>query len=126
MTGRVVHFEITADNVERAHGFYRDAFGWDMTSVPGMAYTMVVTTPVGPDGMPAEPGSINGGMLHREGPLTSPILTVDVDDIDDALARLEKAGGKTVIGRQEVGDMGFSAYFEDTEGNLLGLWQATS
>jgi predicted enzyme related to lactoylglutathione lyase len=46
-----------------------------------------------------------------------------VDDLDDALARVEKLGGKVAIGRQPVGTMGYSAYFHDTEGNLIGLWQ---
>ena len=123
MSGRVVHFEIPADDVERAQGFYREAFGWQMTTVPGMEYTMVNTVPSGPDGMPTEPGAINGGMLRRQDPVTTPVVTVDVDNVDDALARLERLGGKTVVGRQAVGDMGFSAYFEDSEGNMVGLWE---
>ena len=41
------------------------------------------------------------------------------------MARVEKLGGKIAIGRQQVGDMGVSAYFHDTEGNLIGLWQST-
>ena len=63
MTGRVVHFEIPADDVDRARSFYRDAFGWQMSGLPEMGYTMVGTTPTGENGMPSEPGSINGGMF---------------------------------------------------------------
>ena len=123
MDGQVVHFEIPADDVERARGFYRDAFGWRIDPMPEMDYTMVSTTPSGPDGMPTEPGAINGGMMPRQGPVTSPVITVNVDDVDAALAKLEKLGGKTITGRQAVADMGFSAYFQDTEGNVVGLWQ---
>jgi uncharacterized protein len=123
MSGQVVHFEIPADDVERARGFYREAFGWQLAPMPEMNYTMISTTKSGSDGMPLEPGAINGGMLPRSGAITSPVITVDVDDVDAALAKLEKLGGKTVAGRQAVGDMGFTGYFADTEGNVVGLWQ---
>ena len=123
MSGRVVHFEIPADDIERARDFYREAFGWNVSPMPEMDYTMLGTTPTDERGMPAEPGSINGGMMRRQDPLTTPVVTVDVDDIDKALERIGSLGGSTVIPRQAVGDMGFVAYFRDCEGNLLGLWQ---
>jgi uncharacterized protein len=123
MSGQVVHFEIPTDDMGRAQDFYREAFGWQLTSIPEMGYTLVSTTPAGPDGRPTEPGAINGGMLTRQAPITAPVVTIDVDDIDEAMAKVEKLGGKAAITRQAVGDMGFSAYFTDTEGNLIGLWQ---
>jgi predicted enzyme related to lactoylglutathione lyase len=84
---------------------------------------MVTTTPTDDTGRPSEIGGINGGMLERQGPITGPVITIGVDDLDGALTRIEKLGGKVAIGRQPVGDMGFSAYVHDTEGNLIGLWQ---
>jgi predicted enzyme related to lactoylglutathione lyase len=51
------------------------------------------------------------------------VLTVEVDDIDEALEKIGTLGGTTVSAKQAVGDMGFSAYFKDPEGNLMGLWQ---
>jgi uncharacterized protein len=123
VSGKVVHFEIPADDVERAQAFYREAFGWRIDSMPDFNYSMVGTTATDEAGRPTEPGAINGGMLPRQDPITSPVVTIDVDDIDAALARIEKLGGKTVLARQAVGEMGFSAYFTDSEGNLLGLWQ---
>jgi predicted enzyme related to lactoylglutathione lyase len=119
----VVHFEVPYDDEDRAHGFYREAFGWELQTVPGMGYTLATTAPSGERG-PTEPGAINGGMLAKQGPITAPIVTIGVGDLDDALARVEKLGGAVVIGRQAVGDMGFSAYVRDTEGNVIGLWQA--
>lgn len=121
---KVVHFEIPADNLERAQGFYRQAFGWALNSVPGMGYTLVQTTESGKDGSPAEPGAINGGMLARQAPITNPVITVQVDSIDDSIKQIEKLGGRVVRGKQPVGDMGFAAYFRDTEGNVVGLWQS--
>jgi predicted enzyme related to lactoylglutathione lyase len=123
MSGRVVHFEIPADDVARAEDFYRSAFGWNLNSMPDMGYTMVSTTPTDDQGAPKDPGAINGGMLKREAPVTSPVITIDVDDIDKALETIGSKGGSTVQGKQSVMDMGFSAYFKDSEGNLMGLWE---
>jgi uncharacterized protein len=120
---KVVHFEVPFDDAERATGFYREAFGWQLTSMPQFQYTMVTTTPTDEQGRPGEAGGINGGMLFRQGPITAPVITIGVDELDEAMARVEKLGGKVAIGRQEVGGMGWSAYFHDTEGNLIGLWQ---
>jgi predicted enzyme related to lactoylglutathione lyase len=120
---KVVHFEVPFDDGERATTFYREAFGWQLNSMPQMQYTLVSTTTTDEQGRPSEPGAINGGMLARQGPITAPIITIGVENLDDALSRIEKLGGKVAIGRQTVGDMGYSAYFHDTEGNLIGLWQ---
>jgi predicted enzyme related to lactoylglutathione lyase len=122
MTGRVVHFEIPYDDGDRARTFYRQAFGWNLQGWGGGEYTLVMTGPTGDQG-PTEPGYIGGGMMRREGAYTSPVVTVDVEDIDATLTRIEELGGTTVTGRQPVGDMGFTAYFRDPEGNLMGLWQ---
>jgi predicted enzyme related to lactoylglutathione lyase len=123
MSGRVVHFEIPFDDGDRARAFYQDAFGWNVMHMPDMGYTMVSTGPTAEQGPPLEPGYIGGGMMQRADFAQGPIITVDVDDIDAALAKVEELGGKTVRPRQEVGDMGFAAYFNDSEGNLMGLWQ---
>lgn len=125
MSGKVVHFELPVDDQNRAKAFYAEAFGWNLADVPGMAYTLVTTTPSGDRG-PTEPGAINGGMAERGGPVTAPVVTVEVDDIDAALATVERLGGKTVQGRNPVGDMGFTGYFSDTEGNVVGLWQTAA
>jgi len=90
--------------------------------LPEMSYTIVSTGPTGEQG-PTEPGYIGGGMMQRSDGFQGPVITVDVDDIDASLAKVEELGGATVSPRQEVGQMGFSAYFTDPEGNLMGLWQ---
>jgi predicted enzyme related to lactoylglutathione lyase len=120
---KVVHFELPADDTERAQAFYAEAFGWQLNSMPGMGYTLVTTTATNERGQVSEAGGINGGMLARQAPITAPVITIGVDDIDVALDKIEKLGGRTALGRQTVGEMGFSAYFTDTEGNVVGLWQ---
>ncbi|NUR28012.1 MAG: VOC family protein [Catenulispora sp.] len=122
MSGEVVHFEVPAEDITRARAFYGEAFGWKFDEYPQMNYTLVTTTPSGDKG-PLEPGAINGGMLSREGPFAGPLITIRVDSIDSALETIGRLGGSTVEGRQAVGEMGFSAYFRDTEGNLVGLWE---
>ena len=123
---RVVHFEIPADNLERAKNFYKQAFGWDITQYPGMEYHMVNTTEVDEKTqMPKQVGAINGGMPKRNNEANkTTVITVDVQDIDVALKSIEKLGGKTIQKKQPVADMGFTAYFKDTEGNVVGLWQS--
>jgi predicted enzyme related to lactoylglutathione lyase len=126
MSGRVVHFEIPFDDGERARTFYGEAFGWQMVPVPGMEYTMVMTGPSDPETGPTEPGFINGGMFERSAqfPGKAPNLVIDVTDVEESLQKVEAAGGRTVAGRTAVGQMGFTGYFTDPEGNLVGLWES--
>jgi predicted enzyme related to lactoylglutathione lyase len=122
MSGRVVHFEIPYDDESRARSFYGDLFAWDLASYPGMEYTMVTTGPTGDQG-PGEAGFINGGMGPRAEHFTAPTVVIDVEDIDATLAKVDAHGGTTLSGRSPVGDMGWSAYFRDPEGNVIGLWE---
>ena len=122
MSGRIVHFEIPFDDGDRARSFYREAFGWEVAQMPGMDNTMVSTGPTA-DAGPSETGFINGGMAQRGDSFTAPTVVVDVEDIDAALEKIEGLGGTTLLTRTPVGDMGFSAYFRDPEGNAVGLWQ---
>lgn len=123
MTGEVCHFELTAANVPRARKFYEKAFGWKMTGLPDMGYTLVQTAEVGKSGLPKERGVINGGMMKRSGPFRHPIITIWVKDIDAAQKKIKKAGGRSLGEKNQVGDMGWAAYFKDTEGNIVGLFQ---
>lgn len=123
MTGPVVHFEIPAADLDRAREFYRAAFEWDLTPMPEVDYTIVSTTPADETGRPKDPGAINGGMFTRDADRPNPIVTIGVDDVDEALAAVERLGGAVVLPKTEVMGMGFAAYFRDTEGNVLGLWQ---
>ncbi|MDV3277202.1 MAG: VOC family protein [Nitrososphaerales archaeon] len=126
MNGKVVHFEVPASKLKRAQSFYKDVFGWQMSDVPEMDYTMVTTGPADKNGMPTEPGSINGGMMKRTKRFAGPIITIQVDDIDATLEDVKKRGGKAVVKKTPIGQFGFSAYFKDTEGNLMGLFQPAS
>jgi len=123
----VVHFEIPTDDKERANTFYQSAFGWNLIPMQGMDYTSAITTPSDEQtGMPSTPGAINGALFPRTDNLKTPVLTIDVDDVDAALAQVESAGGSVAQAKDAVPGMGYYAYFKDTEGNIMGLWQTDS
>ena len=128
--GKVVHFEIPADDLERAKSFYGKVFGWQIDSWPmqnGGVYTGLTTTAVDEKTMtPTEPGAINGGMTLRDTATPAPVITIDVEDIDAALADIAASGGSTVTPRTAIPGMGAFGYFKDSEGNVMGLWETVS
>ena len=116
--GRPVHFDISADDPERAAGFYRTVFGWQVDKWEGPVDYWLITT--GPEGTPG----IDGGMGRRpaaEGPST--VITIDVADLDAALRAILAAGGSVVHGKHAVPGVGWLAYCADTEGNVFGAMQ---
>lgn len=125
MSDPVVHFELPADNVERAQRFYAETFGWKVNSIPGMGYSLLHTTKTDDKGMVQTPGNINGGMLARQSYYQTPVLTIQVADIAKAIQAVEKGGGKIVRGSEPVPGVGHAAYFQDPEGNTMGLIQPT-
>ena len=127
--GKVVHFEIPTDDLARAKEFYGSAFGWQLQTVQmeGSDYTIATTTPIDEKTqLPTEPGAINGGLMKRSADLDAPVITIDVVAIDDALKQIEAAGGSVVQSRTPIPGMGAFAYFKDTEGNVMGLWEVTA
>src|SRR5437762_3159941 len=121
---KVVHFEIPADDVERAKKFY-SIFDWQLQDWPmadGSVYVGARTVEVDEKTyMPKEPGAINGGIVKRDQYVTTPQVTISVPSIDEYLEKVKTAGGKVVKEKVEIGGMGFYAYVNDSEGNLLGL-----
>jgi predicted enzyme related to lactoylglutathione lyase len=123
---KVVHFEIPVDDRARAKEFYASAFDWDLIDSEmggGMVYTSVRTVATDDNQMPKEPGAINGGIMNRTSDTPSPVITIQVDSIGDSLKKVEAGGGKAVQPRTEIPNMGAFAYFKDSEGNTMGLWE---
>jgi uncharacterized protein len=121
----VVHFEIPADDVARAKEFYSSIFGWQLQDMPEMDYTIVRTVEVDEQTqMPTSPGAINGGLMQRTEETPTPVVTIDVESVGEALKQVEGAGGRVVRPRTEIPGMGAFAYFTDTEGNTVGLWES--
>ena len=125
---KVVHFEIPADDLERAKSFYGSVFDWELNTMQmdEGEYTIVTTTPVDDSMMPTEPGAVNGGLMQRSNDTPSPVITIDVDDIEQSLKEVEAAGGSTVTPRTPIPGMGAFGYFKDPEGNVMGLWETSA
>lgn len=121
---RVVHFEIHAQDVERARRFYEHAFGWTFQQWGNADYWLINT---GPDEQPG----INGGLLPRRGDapaegqaMNGYVCTLEVADLATALRAVEFAGGSEAVARVPIAGVGWLAYAKDTEGNLFGLMQS--
>jgi len=131
---RVVHFEIQADDLERAKKFYGDSFGWTFQQMgPELGNYIIILTGPGPDDIAAgkvkmEDVGINGGMMKREAPLPedgkSPnayTSIIGVANIDEAIAKIDAAGGKPQTDMMDVPGVGKIRYYKDTEGNIFGI-----
>lgn len=120
---RVIHFEIQADNIDRAKKFYESVLGWKIEKIMkkeqgGMDYYGVTTG----DSVPG----INGGMYQRgEDKIFTYDCTVEVADIDKAIADVKTNGGTITREKGEIPGVGWFASAKDTEGNRLGLMQPT-
>ena len=121
--GRLIHFEIHADDPERAVGFYTGVFGWTVSRFGDMEYWLLST---GPDD---EPG-INGAILPRSGErppvgalVVGAVNTAQVDDLDAALAKAFELGGVLALDKMAIPGVGTVAYVLDTENNVVGMLQ---
>jgi predicted enzyme related to lactoylglutathione lyase len=123
MPNRIVHFEIEASDRDRAKNFYAQAFGWQMQQMGAeMGDYVVVMT-----GDPQEPGGINGG-IYGTPPGASKELNgyscvVGVDNIDEAMGNVRKAGGEVMGDKMDIPGIGTFARCRDTEGNIFTMLQ---
>ncbi len=118
MPAPVRHFAINADDLPRAKGFYEAVFGWRFE-------------PWGPPDYYQAHNAADGvvaALQHRRelkpGTRTAGFeATLDVEDLDAAMAAIEAAGGRMLAPPFYIEDVGRLAYFEDPEGNLVGVMQ---
>ena len=118
---RVIHFEIHASDPEALAGYYAALLGWTFAKQEGIDYWLIDTGP-------SEQPGINGGMLRR--PAAAPaegqavnafVCTVEVESLDEALARNAEHGGAVALPRMPVTGLGWLAYVLDPDRNILGL-----
>ena len=128
MATALVHFEIQASDIERATKFYTEVFDWKIERYGDMEYWGVYTGR-SKDRDGKEIG-INGGLLPRRGPdpvdgagVGSFVCTMEVEDLDAMIKRIETAGGKVVVAKTAIAGMMWQAYCKDTEGNIFGIIQ---
>lgn len=128
MKNAIVHFEIPADDVERAEDFYKKTFGWKISKfdMPDGAdpYYIVHTVETDENQMPKEAGGINGGLMKRKDPAQPFMNYISVESIEKALEDVQANGGEVAMPKTEIAPgMGWIGAFKDTEGNLMGLHQ---
>lgn len=112
MPHQICHFEIPADDVERAKEFYKNLFGWQINAVEG-GYHLIQTGE----------NEIGGGMMKRVVPQQQPTLYFEVESADDYIRKIQELGGSIVVPKMPVPTMGYFAQAIDTEGNVFAIWQ---
>jgi predicted enzyme related to lactoylglutathione lyase len=115
---RVIHFEIPADDTQRAVSFYGKVFGWKIEKYAGgqMDYWLVTT------GENKEPG-INGAIAVKDKIHGTTINTVDVPSFEEAVMKIKEAGGEVLTPKMTVPGVGYLCYCKDPEGNIFGIMQ---
>ncbi len=114
---RLVHFEMNVKDVQKAISFYEDVFGWRFQKWDGpIDYWLIMT------GDEDEPG-IDGGLGYEEEGFPKMVNTIDVDDIDGIIKKIESKGGEIVSPKHAVPGVGWLAYFKDSEGVISGIMQ---
>ena len=124
MDHTIVHFEIPADNVKKLRKFYSELFGWKIEKMPGpVEYYGIETVPVNKKGMPERPG-VNGGMMKKQNPEHKPINYIAVESVDEYVKKIEALGGKVIVPKMEVPEIGWWASALDPEGNQFAILQS--
>ena len=117
---RVVHFELAADDPERATRFYHEVFGWQSQKWDGPQDYWLIKT-----GEEGEPG-IDGAIMRRDSAGTTTVNTIDVSSVDEFVTKIEQAGGNVVAPKMPIPGIGYFAYCSDTEGNMFAIMQSDS
>jgi predicted enzyme related to lactoylglutathione lyase len=118
----IIHFEIPAEDVERLRKFYSQLFGWKIEKTEGMDYWLIQTVPVDEQGRPKAQG-VNGGMMKKQSPEHMFTYYVLVESVDEYCKKIEELGGKVIVQKMEVPNMGWWAMAIDPEGNHFAIWE---
>ena len=115
---RFTHFELATDDLEKTAAFYREVFGWQIQKWEGPVEYWMVST-----GDESTPG-INGGLMKTDGQFRGTVNTIEVEDIDAAIAKVLAHGGVITMEKGTIPGVGYLAYFRDNAGIMVGLHQA--
>lgn len=126
MNNRPIHFEIQADDLERAMKFYAEVFGWkfeDYSQFVNSPYFGVIT---GEDSAPGINGGIQPRPAERPGVAmgtNAATLTMAVEDFDAVEQKILQAGGQLALPKFALPGLAWQGYYLDTEGNVFGIHQ---
>lgn len=115
---RVVHFEVSSPHSAVSRKFYENVFGWKFTQWGGgeMEYWLIST---GPEDVPG----IDGGFGGAANDMQSTVVTVEVEDLDEALKQVAANGGQVVMPKDEIPGVGWISYVREPGGTVLGMIQ---
>jgi uncharacterized protein len=113
---RIVHFEIPSKNPLKTVKFFEQAFGWKFKRFGKEEYWLATTGDKKAMG-------IDGAVMKRMSPNQPVVNTLMVADVDKALAKVKKAGGKVFKPKMPVPSMGWVAYFTDPDGVCHGVFK---
>lgn len=119
MSNRVVHFEIPCDNPEKTIDFFKQAFGWTFQKFGNEDYWLAMA---GDEKLPG----INGAIMKKKDPRQPIVNSIDVVNIEKAIADIERAGGTIVVPKMAIPTVGWLSYFKDPDGNIHGVYQNDS
>ena len=114
---RVIHFDLSADNPERAAEFYRSVFNWKVDKWEGPEDYWLIQT-----GNEEESG-VTGGVAGRIKPEDTTAVIFDVESVEDAAAKVTEAGGEIREQKKAIPGVGYLIMCRDTEGNTFGIMQ---
>ncbi|MCL3818665.1 VOC family protein [Aeromicrobium wangtongii] len=115
--GDITHIDIPVSDLDRGAAFYSALFGWQIAEVPGY------------EGYPMwrAPNEISGGgLMLRDGNVTSPRSYVEVDSIDEVLATVQDQGGTVVMPKSPISETSWMATFQDPDGNVIGVYEGAT
>jgi predicted enzyme related to lactoylglutathione lyase len=111
-------FEIPVKDIGRAGKFYEKVLGLELSPYDMEPFTMAFFPMT--QGAQGAAGSLIKGESY-EPSHAGTVVYFSVDDIEEILRRINANGGKTLMPKKSIGQYGFIAHFEDTEGNRLAL-----
>jgi predicted enzyme related to lactoylglutathione lyase len=117
----IVHFDIPADDIDRAKKFYKDLFDWEIEEVPDLMEYYEISTK-NEEGKEGVAGSIG----KREQPGAEIINYIGISSIDIYIEKAKKLGAKIIMPKTTIPRFGYLAVFLDTENNSLGIWETDS
>ncbi len=112
----IIHFEIPAENLDRAKKFYSELFSWKIKELPGRKGYLEIRA--------EGDGTISGSLMKRMRPQQTIINYIDVPSLDQCIAKVERLGGKILVNKKAVPGTGYFAVCLDTENNTFGIWEA--
>ncbi len=118
----IVHVEIPAANLQAAGDFYAQVFGWKVEVDSVYNYAMFASEGGPGGGFVSTEVAPDGGMMQYK--VDSLLVYLGSDDIEADLARIEAHGGKTVLPKTEIPQVGWFAIFTDPTGNHMALFTA--